>query len=189
MDPAGVALELGCGYGRVFTDLRSRTRDLFGVDTSRNSLKLAAEMFRDIKNIHLFEMDATALGFQDDCFDLVFCIQNGVSAFGVNPVKLVCEAVRVARPSGFVLFSSYTEGFWTERLKWFELQASASLLGEIDHEATGNGIIVCKDGFRSGTVGEKGFKEMVISAGEDFRIEEVDQSSLFCVIQVKKDSI
>jgi 2-polyprenyl-6-hydroxyphenyl methylase/3-demethylubiquinone-9 3-methyltransferase len=114
----------------------------------------------------------------------VFCVQNGISAFGVDPIRLIQEAIRVTKPSGVVLFSSYAEQFWEERLKWFELQASAGLLGPIDYAATGNGVIVCKDGFRAATYGARDFEELLSGLDQDFRIEEVNESSLFCIISV-----
>jgi hypothetical protein len=36
-----------------------------------------------------------------------------------------------------MLFSTYCERFWEERLKWFEIQAQHGLIGEIDYHATG----------------------------------------------------
>ena len=52
-------------------------------------------------------MDAAALGFRDRVFDVVVCIQNGISAFKVDRRALIAEAIRVTRPGGSVLFSSY----------------------------------------------------------------------------------
>src|SRR5947209_3540059 len=45
----------------------------------------------------------------------------------------------------------YTPQFWEHRLEWFEIQAAHHLIGEIDYQTTGNGTIVCKDGFRATT--------------------------------------
>jgi len=44
------------------------------------------------------------------------------------------------------VFSTYAAEFWSERLRWFELQAAAGLVGEIDYEKTKDGVVVCKDG-------------------------------------------
>ena len=91
--------------------------------------------------------------------------------------------MRVTRPGGTVLFSSYSENFWDDRLEWFELQAQHGLLGEIDYAATGNGVIVCKDGFTASTVTPDQFKAHTSQLGVASEIKEVDDSSLFCILR------
>jgi 2-polyprenyl-6-hydroxyphenyl methylase/3-demethylubiquinone-9 3-methyltransferase len=177
-------LELGCGYGRVLRGLARSAVALTGVDTSVPSLALAKADLSDLRAVHLLAMDAARLGFQGMTFDLTLCIQNGISAFGVDRVQLLREAIRVTRPGGRVLFSSYAAGFWEERLGWFRLQALHGLIGEIDEAATGNGVIVCKDGFRASTVGPDEFALLARSLDVEARIEEVGGSSLFCEIIV-----
>jgi 2-polyprenyl-6-hydroxyphenyl methylase/3-demethylubiquinone-9 3-methyltransferase len=125
-------------------------------------------------------MDAACLGFRNQAFDVVACIQNGISAFKVDQRTLIAESIRVTRPGGKVLFSSYSEKFWDDRLEWFKLQAEHGLLGEIDWQATGNGVIVCKDGFRATTVGPGEFAALTAGFDAQCRSEEVDGSSLFC---------
>jgi hypothetical protein len=50
-----------------------------------------------------------------------------------------------------VLFSSYSPRFWDPRLEGCRIQAEHGVVGEIDEDATGNGVIVCKDGFTAAT--------------------------------------
>jgi hypothetical protein len=83
-----------------------------------------------------------------------------------------------------VLFPSYSERFRAERLKWFEVQAEHGLIGEIDYHATGNGVIVCRDGFRATTIDAEGFRSLAAALGLIPNIIEVDGSSLFCEIVV-----
>jgi 2-polyprenyl-6-hydroxyphenyl methylase/3-demethylubiquinone-9 3-methyltransferase len=175
-----LVLELGCGYGRVLERLVPRAGTVVGIDTSLPSLLMARNYLGQAPSCHLAAMDAASMGFADRVFDLTACIQNGLSAFHVSQPRLVAEAVRVTRSGGRVLFSSYASGFWEERLRWFELQAAAGLIGEIDDAATGNGVIVCKDGFRATTVSPERFRGLAEGAGLVPRIFEVDGSSLFC---------
>lgn len=179
-----IVLELGCGYGRVLRRLLHRARTVIGIDTSVRSLKLAAEFVNRSPSVHLAVMNAAKMGFQSQCFDLTICIQNGISAFGVDQKKLFVEAIRITRSGGVVLFSSYSERFWAERLKWFEIQADHGLIGEIDYGLTGNGIIVCKDGFRATTVDNTRFRSLAAGLSVIANIIEVDGSSLFCEIVV-----
>ena len=179
-------LELGCGYGRVLEQLAAKTGELWGIDTSLASLKLAHQTLSAHKNIFLAQMNAANLAFRDHGFDLVVCIQNGISAFHVDQKRLIAESLRVTKRGGLVLFSSYSEKFWDERLHWFELQAQHRLLGEIDREKTGNGIIVCRDGFTATTVDEAGFRLLTQGLNADVELLEVDRSSLFCEIHLKQ---
>jgi len=184
--PSDLVLELGCGYGRVLQKLVEKTKTVVGIDTSYASLNLAREIFYRTPSCHLFAMDAVELGFIDRQFDVVICIQNGISAFKADQQKLIEEAMRVTRSDGKVIFSSYSERFWEDRLEWFRLQSEHGLIGEIDDDATGDGVIVCKDGFRASTVSPDDF--ISLTSGFDIEpiiITEVDSSSIFCEIQVK----
>ncbi|MHA1657003.1 MAG: hypothetical protein ACTSWT_10875 [Candidatus Heimdallarchaeota archaeon] len=57
-------------------------------------------------------------------------------------------------------------------------------MGEIDLEKTGNGVIIGKDGFRATTFSREDFQQLVNKLGLEATIEEVDNSSIFCVITV-----
>lgn len=180
--PSALALELGCGYGRVLRRLAPRVRAAVGIDTALASLALAREHVAGAGAVRLAAMDAARTGFRDGTFDLTICIQNGISAFDVDPQALVREAVRVTRPGGLALFSSYSARFWEARLAWFAAQAAHGLIGELDRDATRDGVIVCRDGFRAVTVDGEGFRRLVEPLGLVPRIVEVDGSSLFCEI-------
>jgi SAM-dependent methyltransferase len=180
--PGDLVLELGCGYGRILPRLAQKARWVIGIDNSLASLQLGREMFGSIPNCHLLCMDAVQLAFLDRVFDCVVCIQNGISAFHVNQSDLIKESLRVTKYGGTVLFSSYSDRFWEDRLRWFQLQSEAGLLGEIDHEKTSDGVIVCKDGFTATTVRPHQFRSMTAELDVETRIVEVDESSLFCEI-------
>ena len=180
--PGDSVLDLGCGYGRVMPRLAEKAGFVFGIDSSYASLMMARETIAGISNCVLAAMNALHLSFKNNIFDVVICIQNGISAFHVDQTELIRESIRVARPGGTVLFSSYSGKFWDHRLEWFQMQADEGLLGEIDFEKTGNGVIICKDGFKATTVGPEGFRELTSGLGVDIKIVEVDNSSLFCEI-------
>jgi SAM-dependent methyltransferase len=180
--PGGRWLELGCGYGRALRPLAQPGRVLVGIDTSIESLCLGRAHLGGAARVELIAMDALRLGFPAGCFDLVACIQNGISAFRADPLALMREALRVTRPGGAALFSSYAARFWEDRLAWFRIQAAHGLVGEIDEAATRDGVIVGKDGFRATTVGPERFSELCRDLGVGGRIEEVAGSSVFCEI-------
>jgi len=181
---SGRVLELGCGYGRVLKALASRAGFLVGIDTSHASLRLARDYLAGFPDVLLARMNAVRLGFGPATFDVVCCVQNGISAFQVDQRALLAAAVGVTRPGGRVLFASYADAFWEHRLAWFRLQAAHGLLGEIDEDATGRGEIVCKDGFRATTVSPDRFRVLAQGLGRRAAVEMVAGSSVFCEILV-----
>ena len=185
MAPGSAVLELGCGYGRVLEDLvAGAPRLLAGIDISPASLRMASTFLTEMRSVRLARMNALHLAFASGTFDLVFCIQNGISAFHVDRRRLMREAVRVTAPGGTVLFSSYAAGFWDHRLEWFRMQANAGLIGEIDEESTADGVIRCRDGFSATTVGSREFRELAGGLGCEVIVRTVQNSSLFCEIEV-----
>jgi 2-polyprenyl-6-hydroxyphenyl methylase/3-demethylubiquinone-9 3-methyltransferase len=67
-------------------------------------------------------------------------------------------------------------------VEWFEEQANKGLLGEIDRERTKDGKIVCLDGFTATTFSRDDLDGMGRATGLPYVIEEVDESSLFLII-------
>jgi len=175
-----LVLDLGCGYGRVIPSLTRRARSVIGIDTSLASLLMGQEMLSDVSNYNLLQVDALHLAFRHSSFDVVICIQNGISAFHVDQKELIKESIRVTKPGGTILFSSYLEKFWDHRLEWFRLQAEGGLLGEIDYEKTKYGVIVCKNGFTATTLKPKQFLSLVSGLDVEAKVVEVDESSAFC---------
>jgi SAM-dependent methyltransferase len=186
VDPRASVLELGCGYGRLLSRLAERCHMLVGIDTSYDSLRMAVGMLSNYGTIHLFQMDAGRLGLSSKSFDVTVCIQNGISAFRLDPLLLVSEAIRVTKPGGLCLFSSYSDKFWDARLEWFRIQSDERLLGDIDWDLTKEGEIVCKDGFRATTYRPDDFKRIAEALGVRMTLAEIDGSSLFCSIHVEE---
>jgi SAM-dependent methyltransferase len=179
-------LEMGCGYGRIINRLKGQVKAVAGIDTSHESLLMASVYLSTAPSVWLARMNAVSLGFREQVFDITLCIQNGISAFAVDKTQLFEEAIRVTRPGGTVLFSSYSAQFWPHRLEWFEAQSAHGLIGPIDYEQTKNGLIVCKDGFRATTLSPEDFKALAAQVGHVPRIVEVDGSSIFCEIAVRR---
>ena len=153
---------------------------IVGNDISSASLELARSYMKTCENYRVIQMDASNMAFPSFIFDAVFCVQNGISAFGVDEKRLVAEAIRVTKNNGIILFSTYSPKIWKDRLDWFRKQSQAGLLGEIDEEKTHNGTIVCKDGFRATTASDSLFAELFGEFGLDISFHEVDESSIFC---------
>ena len=173
-------LELGCGYGRVLRELATRAsaERWVGIDNAASNLEFAVEYCRDHPEIKLLEMDAGNLTFPDASFDRVLCVQNGLSAFQLDPSSVVAEAMRVLQPRGTMICTTYSEDFWPTRLAWFRRQSEAGLLGPIDEIQTKNGVIACKDGFRSHTLNADAFRAIADAMSLDCRVIELPPGSL-----------
>ncbi len=179
-----VVLDLGCGYGRVAIRLLEKAKKVVGIDISKDNIRLAKKIVKTNENYEFYTMDAINLKFADNFFDVVICVQNGISAFKVNPLKLIEESIRVTRKGGTILFSSYSEKFWNDRLKWFQIQAEHGLIGEIDYKQTKNGVIICKDGFKAMTYSGQEFIKLASNFNVQTTLHEIDNSSIFCKIVV-----
>lgn len=175
-------LELGCGYGRVMQYLSKNAKTICGIDISLYNIEYATHFLQGYDNCPLAVMDATRTAFADNSFEHVVCIQNGLSAFHVNEKDLLVESVRIVKERGKVFFSSYSSKIWADRLQWFELQAEEGLIGEIDHDKTRDGMIICKDGFSATTVTPDEFLAIADGIPVGVHIEEVDESSVFFVL-------
>ncbi len=184
VQPDDLVLELGCGYGRIIPEIARKAQWVVGIDISHESLLLGRKMIDGISHCSLVEMNATCLAFSDQVFDLTICIQNGISAFHVDQRDLIQESIRVTKADGKVLFSTYSNKFWEDRIEWFQMQSDMGLLGEIDYEKTHDGTIVCRDGFTATTVSPSQFLSLSAELDVETVIVEVDRSSLFCEISL-----
>jgi len=178
-----IVLDLGCGYGRVAIELVPKAKKVIGIDISQDNIELANNLHQQICNLEFYKMNAVTLSFSADTFDVTICVQNGISAFKEDPYLLLAEALRVTKKGGTLLFSTYSDKIWQDRLHWFQIQADEKLLGEIDYEQTKDGIIVCKDGFKAITYSGNEFIKLASKFNLDANIYEVDNSIVFCEIK------
>ena len=181
LNGAGKILETGAGYGRILKKLSSCADSFLGIDISDESVGFGREYLKGFPHIRLEVMDVHKLDFEEE-FDVVLCLQNGLSAMKGEALNLVNRCVRALKTGGSAYFSTYSGKFWDHRLAWFEEQADKGLLGKIDVNQTGGGVIVCEDGFRAITFTEEDFIRLGEASGCKYEIQEVDESSLFLII-------
>jgi SAM-dependent methyltransferase len=106
-DPQARWLETACGPGAIARALAPRLGRVHGVDLTPAMVEKAAEEAeRDgLGNAEFSVGDATALEFEDGCFDGV------VTRFSLHhipaPQRVVAEMARVVRPGGWVIVSDF----------------------------------------------------------------------------------
>lgn len=175
-------LEVGAGYGRIIKELAPSVKRIVGIDISEGSVELGNDYIKDCKNASMQVMDAYNMEFDEE-FDVVLCLQNGLSAIKGKQSDLINQCMKVLKPGGIAYFSTYSSRFWDNRLEWFREQSEKGLLGEIDTEKTKDGVIVCKDGFVGITFSEDDFRKLGQESGYEYSVEEVDESSLFLILK------
>ncbi|MEV0620529.1 class I SAM-dependent methyltransferase [Nonomuraea sp. NPDC050404] len=98
--PPGVALDAGCGTGRVAANLAGRGHRVLGVDSSPDMLARARERVPEGD----FRLgDLTRLPVPDDTADLIVCSLALTHVPDLDPV--IAEFARVLRPGGHVVIS------------------------------------------------------------------------------------
>jgi len=177
-------LELGAGYGRIMKRIAPFAHSVVGIDISADSVARGREYLKNLPNCTLLEGDVHGMEY-DGGFNMVLCLQNGLSAIQGDPADTVERSLRAIVPGGEAFFSTYAPGFWGWRLAWFREQAEKGLIGELDMERTVSGRIVCKDGFTATTFSEDDLVTLGKKTGCPFRTETADGSSLFLIVRKK----
>lgn len=182
LSPNDKILEMGAGYGRIMKELATSAQCVLGIDISQDSISFGKQYLKECSNCQLKVADVYK--FESDTeYNVVLCLQNGLSAFKGEDRKLVDIALKALKKNGKAFFSSYSPSFWEHRLAWFQEQAEKGLLGEIDYEKTRDGNIVCKDGFTATTFSQKDMERLGKASGLNYVIQEIDNSSIFLIIQ------
>jgi len=106
-DPSAVRiLDYGCGMGKMSVYLAQQGfRNVYGFDLSRVGVAFGrelAELHGLSDHVHLAAMDAEALGFPDDCFDLVF--GKAVLHHTIKYARTARELWRVMKPGARAVF-------------------------------------------------------------------------------------
>jgi phosphatidylethanolamine/phosphatidyl-N-methylethanolamine N-methyltransferase len=99
-------LEVGVGTG-INLSLYPREADVTGIDFSSSMLEKARERAArpDAAPVRLLQMDAAAMRFADDAFDIVYAPY--LISVVPDPVKVAQEMRRVCRPGGRIIFLNH----------------------------------------------------------------------------------
>ena len=106
IQPGERVLEVGVGTG-INLSLYPRQADVTGIDFSSSMLEKARERAArpDAAPVRLLQMDAAAMRFADDSFDIVYAPY--LISVVPDPVKVAQEMRRVCRPGGRIIFLNH----------------------------------------------------------------------------------
>ncbi len=106
LEPTDRILEVGVGTG-INATLYPRECSVTGIDFSASMLERARERIarKGMTNVRLLEMDAAALAFADDTFDIVYAPY--LISVVPDPVRVAAEMRRVCRPGGRIIFLNH----------------------------------------------------------------------------------
>jgi phosphatidylethanolamine/phosphatidyl-N-methylethanolamine N-methyltransferase len=104
--PGDSVLEVGVGTG-INLSLYPADCGVTGVDLSRSMLDKARERIyrKGLRNCRVIEMDAAAMTFPDDSFDIVYAPY--LISVVPDPVKVAQEMRRVCRPGGRIVILNH----------------------------------------------------------------------------------
>jgi ubiquinone/menaquinone biosynthesis C-methylase UbiE len=101
----GRVLELGCGTGNFTEAIVENAEHITATDLSDEMITEARRLRSNFINVTFEVADATALQYQNDCFDTIL-MTNFIHLVD-DPIKVIRESYRVLKAGGITLVSSF----------------------------------------------------------------------------------
>jgi ubiquinone/menaquinone biosynthesis C-methylase UbiE len=103
--PGSKVLDLGCGTGRLTTELAERGYNVYGADINRDVIGIAIDKAKNINvSAHFVTAQAELLPFSEGVFDI--CIADSVLEHVTDWKKTLAEVARVLKPGGIAYFDA-----------------------------------------------------------------------------------
>ena len=130
LPPGAVAVEIGCGIGRLACAIAPRVAKVYAGDVSAEMLARAREYCADHPNVELMKIDASLAGVPSGAADLVYSHLVFQHVPRVKFIRAyVREAHRVLKPGG--VFRANVDG---RSRQWYRRMAADSWSGVVFSE-------------------------------------------------------
>lgn len=110
--PDRTVLDIGCGIGRIAAELAPRSREVHGIDVSRQMINVALRRCEPLTNVHLLKSSGHDLReFADESFDAAIAVDTFpyINQSGATLVEsYFAEAARVLKPDGDFVILNYS---------------------------------------------------------------------------------
>lgn len=102
--------DLGCGPGNLIEILKNKVEEIYGVDVSKEMIKICREKFSKDKSVKIKRTSATKTGLKSNYFDYA------VIRMSLHHIKdkraVMDEAHRILKPKGrFIVIDKYYTGW------------------------------------------------------------------------------
>jgi SAM-dependent methyltransferase len=104
----GLALDFGCGVGRLAAPFADRFRKVVGLDAARSMLNVARTQNPAGRRVHYVHSANRGLPFADGAFDFIFSHLVLQHCPAETALGYIAEFSRILRPGGLAVFSMPT---------------------------------------------------------------------------------
>ncbi len=120
----GKVLDAGCGFASIPIEIAKAfpEAEITGIDLADPLLEIGRHLLTDAglsDRISLYKGDAQKMDFPDDSFDLV--INTFLLHIVEEPVQMLSEIERVAKPDAIILITDLRRGFLANFVKKFRM--------------------------------------------------------------------
>ncbi|MBT3642589.1 class I SAM-dependent methyltransferase [archaeon] len=112
-------LDIGCGDGRIISEIKDIPKEIFGIDFDKKAVEDARERFSGNSKIKIMQGSAFKIDFKSETFDYVLLMMTLVN-FSENKLKTLSEMSRVLKENGSIILSVYSDSAFNERKKMYE---------------------------------------------------------------------
>lgn len=114
-------LDIGCGNGRLYDSLKSKSIQYTGIDNNPDFIEIAKNSYSGEKNANFLIADLSdPLPFSDGQFDIIFCVATFHHLAGRQTRKnALKEFNRILKPSGYLIMTNWSLWQWTYLKQWF----------------------------------------------------------------------